>query len=273
MSRSSSRDRTMVSTSGTAEPCIYEGRVFHKRRNGANHSFGYELFFAFVDIDRIESLCRESGVVKYNRLGLVTFDERDHLGDPRKPLRKRLEEDAACHGIELPRGPIFLLTHLRHMGYCFNPASFFYFYDESGRPVTTCIEVRNHFSERGTYWVGRGTPYPFDDQGIARPRKKMHVSPFLPTHGEYAVSTGEPGDCLRIRIDYHPQPGPATLETGVLLKRAPWTPTAIEKAVRRFPKMSIDVAMWIYQEAAALTMKGVRLFWHPEGKLPRVPLP
>ena len=264
----------MASTSEAAQPCIYEGRVFHRRRTDANHSFGYELFFAFLDIDRLESLCRESGIVKYNRVGLVTYDERDHLGDPRKPLRKRLEEDAKRNGVELPRGPIYLLSHLRHFGYCFNPASFFYCYDESGRPVTHCVEVRNHFGERCTYWMGRGTPNPFDEQGIAHPPKTMHVSPDLSMDGEYAVSFGEPGERLPIRIDYHPQRNaPATLETGVALKRAPWTSAAIERAVKRFPKMSVDIAMWIYREAAALSLKGVRFLWHPEGKLPKVPLP
>lgn len=269
----------MVSTSasthasGGALSCIYEGRIFHRRRSETEHCFSYELFFAFLDIDRVEALCRESGIVKYNRIGLVGFDERDHLGDPRRPLRKRLEEDAARCGVTLPRGPIFLLTHLRHVGYSFNPASFFYCYDETGRPVTHCIEVRNHFGERRTYWVGQGTRYPFDDHGISRPPKTMHVSPFLPMHGEYAVSLTQPGERLAIKIDYHPGQGPPSLETAVELSRAPWTQSTIKAAVGRFPKMSVDIAMWIYREAAALSLKGVRFFWHPDGKLPRVPLP
>jgi DUF1365 family protein len=269
----------MVSTSASASAhsgalsCIYEGRVFHRRRAGADHSFGYELFFAFLDIDRLEALCRESGIVKYNRVGLVSYDERDHLGDPRQPLRKRLEEDAARKGVILPRGPIFVLTHLRHVGYSFNPASFFYCYDESGRSVTHCVEVRNHFGERCTYWVGQGTPNPYDENAIARPPKIMHVSPYLPMHGGYAVSMSDPDERLRIQVDYHPDAGPASLETCVELKRAPWTTSAIKNSLTRFPKMSIDIAMWIYREAAALSLKGVRFLWHPDGKIPRVPLP
>lgn len=263
----------MPSPSGHVESCIYEGRVFHRRRAQSDHAFSYDLFFAFLDVDRLEALCRESGIVKYNRAGLISFDERDHLGDPRRPLRKRLEEDARRCGVTLPRGPIFVLTHLRHLGYCFNPASFFYCYDEHGQAVTHCVEVRNHFGERHAYWVGQGTASPFDEHGIARAPKMLHVSPFLSMNGEYAFSTSEPGEGLKLRIDYHPDQSGAEIETGVHLKRAPWTRSAIDKAVRRFPRLSFDIAMWIYREAAALTLKGVRVFWHPQGKLPRMPLP
>jgi uncharacterized protein len=260
-------------TSTNLAACIYEGRVFHRRRSQVDHVFTYDLFFAFLDIDRVEALCRESGVVKYNRVGLVSFDERDHFGDPRLPLRKRLEDDARRQGVTLPKGPIYLLTHLRHLGYCFNPASFFYCYDASGKPVTHCVEVRNHYGERTMYWIGRGTPHPFDEQGVAHPPKTMHVSPYLPMQGEYAFSSTDPSDRLRIRIDFHPGKGPAAMETGVNLQRSPWTPAAIKRAVNRFPRMSFDIALWIYQEAALLGLKGVRFLFHPDGKLPRMPLP
>ena len=264
---------TTRSTSSKLESCIYEGRVFHRRRVPTEHAFSYELFFAFLDVDNLEALCQQSEIVKYNRAGLVSFDERDHLGDPRRPLRKRLEEDAQRSGVTLPRGPIFVLTHLRHVGYSFNPASFFYCYDEHGQPVTHCVEVRNHFGERSTYWFGHGTASPFDERGIARARKKLHVSPFLSMDGEYEVTLGDPGERLTMRIDYFSREGSAQVETGLTLQRAPWRRDVITRAVRRFPRLSVDIALWIYREAARLTLKGVRFFWHPEGKLPRVPLP
>lgn len=262
--------------SGSADKlqaCIYEGRVFHRRIAKKNHEFSYDLFFAFLDVDRLEALCRESQVVKYNRWGLVCFDERDHFGAPHLPLRKRLEEDARLQGVKLPSGPIYLLTHLRHMGYCFNPASIFYCYDASGQPVTHCVEVRNHFGERRMYWVGQGTEHPFDEHGFARHPKQMHVSPFLPMQGDYVFSSTKPRERLRLRIDFHPPGGPAAVETGVHLARSPWTPESIKRAVNKFPRMSFDIARWIYQEAALLSLKGVKFFLHPEGKLPRMPLP
>lgn len=255
------------------KPCIYEGAVVHHRSAEARHAFRYEVFFAFLDIDRIPELCAESGVVGYNRFGAVTFDERDHLGDPSRSLRERLTRDAHEHGVTLPEGPIFLLTHLRHLGYCFNPASFFFCCDASGRPTTYCIEVRNHFRERCTYWLGEGTLSPFDAEGVARPPKHMHVSPFLPVTGRYAVTMGAPSERLKIRVDYHKPDGERAVGTALALERSPWSPASIQRAVAKRPQQSWQIAVQIYREAAALLLKGVTFFWHPEGKLPRLPLP
>ena len=58
----------------------------------------------------------------YNRFNWASFHERDHFGDPALRCASVSIADAAPHGIlELPDGPIFLLTHLRYLGYCFNP--------------------------------------------------------------------------------------------------------------------------------------------------------
>ena len=61
----------------------------------------------------------------WNHWNWASFYERDHFGDPSKPLRKRLAEDAARAGVPFPDGPIFLLTHLRYLGCNFNPISLF----------------------------------------------------------------------------------------------------------------------------------------------------
>ena len=254
-------------------PCLYEGRLFHRRADGPGHAFSYRLFFAFLDIDRLPELCAASGVVRYNAPGLVSFDERDHLGDPRRSLRERLAEDAGRRGVTMPEGPVFLLTHLRQLGYCFNPASIFFCCDRGGRPVTCCVEVSNHFGERRPYWVGEGTPSPFDEEGVAHHAKDMHVSPFLPVSGSYAFRTTRPGAKLSVHIDQVRSDGAICLETGLELSRTPWSREEVRRMVRRFPRMPIDVALWIYREAAALLRKGASLHWHPSGKLPRMPLP
>ena len=52
-----------------------------------------------------------------------------------------------------PVGPIRLLTHLRYGGYAFNPVSFYYCFDASGRTVETVVaEVTNTpWGERHCY--------------------------------------------------------------------------------------------------------------------------
>jgi DUF1365 family protein len=43
-----------------------------------------------------------------------------------------------------PAGPVRLLTHLRAFGHCFNPVSFYYCYDATGRQVESVVaEITN----------------------------------------------------------------------------------------------------------------------------------
>jgi hypothetical protein len=98
----------------------------HQRFTPVAHGFTYPLFMALLDVDRLPELMRLSRLTGYNRWNWASFDDRDHLGDPTRPLRDRLALDATRHGINLPDGRIFLLIHLRYLGYSFNPVSFFY---------------------------------------------------------------------------------------------------------------------------------------------------
>jgi DUF1365 family protein len=43
--------------------------------------------------------------------------------NPPWTLRQRLQADVERNGVNLPNGPIFLLTHLRYLGYVFNRES------------------------------------------------------------------------------------------------------------------------------------------------------
>src|SRR3954471_6136794 len=97
------------------ESAIYQGTLRHRRFRPARHEFSYSIFMAFLDIDQIPELMNRSAVSSYNRWNWASFDQRDHFGDPSAPLRDRLQADAAAHGIQLPSGPVFLLTHLRYL--------------------------------------------------------------------------------------------------------------------------------------------------------------
>jgi uncharacterized protein len=46
-----------------------------------------------------------------------------------------------------PAGPVFLLTHLRYLGYVFNPVSFYYCYDRVENLELILAEVNNTLGE------------------------------------------------------------------------------------------------------------------------------
>ena len=132
---------------------LFIGTLRHRRFAPVAHAFTYPLFMALLDIDRLPELMRVSRLTSYNRFNWASFHDRDHLGDPARPLRERLAVDAARHGIDLPDGRIFLLTHLRYLGYGFNPVSFFYCFDAAERLQIVLAEVSNTFGGAHNYWL------------------------------------------------------------------------------------------------------------------------
>ena len=132
---------------------IYCGELRHRRFTPVSHEFKYPLFMAFLDIDCIPEVMAQSRLSSYNRWNWASFDDRDHFGDPQSSLRKRMESDAAAQGVTLPDGKIFLLTHLRYLGYNFNPVSFFFCYNREDSLDLIMAEVHNTFGELHNYWL------------------------------------------------------------------------------------------------------------------------
>ena len=127
------------------ESGIYSGTLRHRRFRPVRHEFTYPLFMVFVDIDRLPELMKVSPLAGYNRRNWVSYQERDHFGDPTRTLHERVSRDADKNGVVLPEGRIFLLTHLRYLGYNFNPVSFFYCYDREDKLQMVMAEVNNTF--------------------------------------------------------------------------------------------------------------------------------
>ena len=135
------------------QPGVYTGWLRHRRTSPVTHVFRYPLFMVLLDVDRLPELLGRSRLTGYNRWAWASFHEADHFGDPRMPLRQRLALDAAVHGHALPDGPVYLLTHLRYLGYCFNPVSFFYCFDRAEHLHVVLAEVRNTFGGTHHYWL------------------------------------------------------------------------------------------------------------------------
>ncbi len=249
------------------EPAIYTGVLRHRRYRPRPHEFAYRLFMAYLDVDRLPELMRVSPFTSYNRWNWAAYDERDHLGDPSRPLRERLAGHAAAEGLALPDGPIYLLTHLRYLGHCFNPVSFFYCHDRDERLQLVLAEVNNTFGETHHYWLPARSGRMGGAARRHTARKQMHVSPFLPMALDYDFVLTEPADRLVVRmrtIDAEQAAGGAPLFDATLtLEREPWGARSLHRALARHPWMTAKVVGAIHWEALKLYLKKVPVHTHP----------
>lgn len=243
------------------DSAIYFGTVRHRRFRPVPHNFSYGVFMAFLDIDRIKELTGISRLLSYNRFNWATYDERDHFGDPQLSLRHRLERDAAAHGVSLPNGPVFLLTHLRYLGYNFNPVSFFYCYDAQEQLQLVLAEVNSTFGESHNYWLSQDNELPSPNAKRYRHAKALHVSPFMSMKLDYTFTLAPPDRKLVVHMDTI-EDGKPFFDATLILERRPWSVGSLHYALLSHPWMTVKVIGAIHWEALRLYLKRVPVFTH-----------
>jgi uncharacterized protein len=244
------------------ESALYVGKLRHRRFSPRLHAFSYPVYMAFVDIDRLPELMRVSPFAAYNRWNWTSYHERDHFGDPRRPLRERLARDARLNGVTLPGGSVFLLTHLRYLGYVFNPVSFYYCYAADGALELMMAEVNNTFGEKYNYWLHASNQQPAAVAKRYSTAKHMHVSPFMDMHLRYDWIFAPPGERLVAHMNTLAD-GQAFFDATLKLQRRPWTRRELHNALVAYPLMTLRVIAAIHWEALRLWLKNVPVFTHP----------
>ena len=244
------------------ESSLYIGTLRHRRFAPRPHAFDYRLFMALLDIDRIPELMRVSPLAGHNRRRWASFDDRDHFGDPAQPLRQRLQTDAATNGIELPDGKIFLLTHLRYLGYGFNPVSFYYCCDRAGEVRMMLAEVSNTFGESHNYWLHRTNETPVSGAHRYRTAKVFHVSPFMSLEYDYTWLFTDPGERLVAHMQ-NLDGEEIAFDATLTLERRDWTAPNLHRALAKHPWMTAKVFAGIHWQALRLWLRGFKVFTHP----------
>ncbi len=262
---------TAVGTRARPPASLYVGTLRHRRFTPVSHEFSYPLFMVLLDVDRIPEAMRSSPFTSYNRWNWASFHDADHFGHRSEPLRTRLAADAARAGRRLPSGRILLLTHLRYLGYCFNPVSFYYCYDRDDTLTLMLAEVNNTFGGSHNYWLDPSSsasgashvtaPRPFRSTS----RKSLYVSPFMDADLSYAFTCTPPGPHLVAHMAVAPEAAVASrsFDATLTLDERPWHASQIWRTLARYPWMTASVVAGIHWEALRLWWKGVALVPRP----------
>jgi uncharacterized protein len=253
---------------------VYEGWVRHRRFDPVEHSFRYRFFLTYLDLAELPDVLDPYPLYSARRRAPARFRRADYLGDPARPLDACVRDTVAAAGASRPTGPIRLLTGLRYLGHSFNPVSFYYCFDPSGRRVEAVVaEVENiPWGERHAYVLDRG-----DREGTVLADeldKTHHVSPLMGMDQTYAFRAGTPGERLQIHIESRPREGaaqtgegatPKTFDATLSLRRRELSRPLMLGLLARYPAMSLQVVAKIYAQSARLKLKGARYYPHPRG--------
>ena len=138
-------------------------------------------------------------------------------------------------------------------------------FDEDGETLKTIVaEVNNTpWGERDTYVL----PESMDvgRRGIKRfkPKKKMHVSPFMPMDLEYRWHFSIKADELKIAMGLF-RKGEETFNAGLRLSVAPMTRSRLLRGMARYPLQNVVTLARIYWQALRLYLKRSRFYPHPD---------
>ena len=156
-------------------PALVAGQVTHRRPGPVRHAFRHRVYQWLVDLD---CLPRQP----WHLRAFAHFSSADHLGDPRLPIKRNIQNYLARAGIQLgDRGRVLMLANARVLGHVFDPLSVFWCYDADGVLVCVVAEVHNTYRERHAYLLRP------DENGAAMTGKDFHVSPFFDVSGSYEL--------------------------------------------------------------------------------------
>lgn len=227
-----------------------------------------------LDLDEIGALDRRLRLFSVNRRNAYNFSERDFLpsneplhnssqtpasAGPSAGLKARVVAYLATRGIDLTGGRVLLVTLPRVFGYLFNPVSFYFCYDRSGRPVASIAEVTNTFKEMKPFVLGPETRNEAEAAFSLRTPKYFYVSPYSDMDVAFEFNLQAPGELLSVQIDDY-DAGERTLTSVLSGKRKPLTDRRLAWFTLKYPLITLKVITLIHWHALKLYLKQVPWF-------------
>jgi uncharacterized protein len=254
------------------QSALYSGWVRHRRYAPTAHAFRYRIFMMYLDLAELPQLFEPYWLWSARRLAPASFRRSDYLKDPDGDADLSLDATVRklvlLRGGRTVRGPIRMLAHLRYFGYCFNPVSFFYCFDEHDERIEAIVAVVTNtpWKEEHAYVFAIDATNSAATSWQFRFDKDFHVSPFMPMQLHYQWRISAPGERLFVHMQNfeHREPVQKLFDATLLLARRPLTSRSLAGALIGFPLMTVQVIAGIHWQALRLWLKRTPVFAHPE---------
>lgn len=245
--------------------CIYQGKVSHTRFKPKRHQFEYTLFMMYLDLDEVETALDRFVFWSATKPALAQFKRSDHSGDINESLSDTVRNLIKQQTGQIHNGPIRLLTHCRYFGYCFNPVSFYYCWNQADTKLeyivaevsnTPWYEMHCYVLDMRQQQAGKKI-----DKHIFT--KDFHVSPFMDMKQQYHWSLSQPDESLLIKMENFEE-DKKFFNAFMRMQRKPMTQWNMFSILVKFPFMTVKVISGIYWQALKLWLKKIPYYSHPK---------
>lgn len=242
---------------------LYFGEVRHQRRSPKKHAFSYQVFMVHLFLDEICQIFKKNPFWSVDRINLSAFIRKDYHNPKELDLSDAVRKTMSYQLGYSVKGPISIITHLRTFGYCFNPVTFYYCWDEEkNTPHALMAEITN------TPWHERHAKcFQLDGKNmelsIHQFTKEFHVSPFIGMGINYDWRFQGPGKKYKVDMILK-QKDELFFTAHLNLIRKSFNSFNMYWALIRFPFLTFRITFGIYWQALLLKIKGCKFYQHPK---------
>ncbi|MBK9502744.1 MAG: DUF1365 domain-containing protein [Leptospiraceae bacterium] len=232
---------------------LFECKVVHNRLLPKKHAFSYGLFTFALDLDDLENLDKKYFFFGNQKWNLFSYYPKDHFEYGDNGFKNGIISYAKENGCNAEITKVVLVSHLRILGYTFNPVCFYFLYDKDNTPVCALIEVHNTFGEMKPFVA---TNSHGDFRFYLKTIKHFYVSPFFELDTEFEFKLNPPDEKLNIHIDDY-QNGDKVFLSAYLGKRKELTDWNMLFLFLKYPLLTLRVIFLIHWHAMLLYFKKI----------------
>lgn len=193
-----------------------------------------------------------------------SFHRKNYLSHPEIPLDDYVRQLVIAKFNTYPKGKIYLLTHLSCLGYCFNPISMYFIFDETNQKLDyLIIEVTNTpWGEKHNYVLESSARTKNEVYGFQF-QKELHVSPFMAMNYDYQLNLKLNKQEIIVHMENHID-GEKDFDATLMLTASVLNTASFKIVFRQYPLITYKITAAIYWQALKLWMKGVPFHSHPK---------